>query len=231
MSAPIAIEGVPALSAVDVMGDGATDERIAQITAVHLRHFPDHPHVAEEMERAAREGTFDPEVVVHQWLLISEDQPVGEYIFHVNTRRGIVLRHFLAVDQPVRKGLPIRWIAAITAAVQRQGELDMDPTGRPLLAMMSEVSPHHLEGWRRLGYRTLDIGYREPYHGKHWADFGAPDYFEMSPCVRVTDAGAALPISAVAEAAAQAFLIDHYRLPADDPTVAGILARAQALTD
>lgn len=231
MTDRVDIPGVEGLQAVDVMGASATDDRIEQLRAIHLSHFPDHPHVADEMEAAARTGSFDPEVAVHQWLLLLDGEPVGEYIFHVNTRRGVMLRHFLAVDQPARKRLPLRWISSITARVQEQGEADMASTGRPLVAMMSEVNPHHLEGWRRLGYRTLDIGYREPYHGKHWADFGQPTYFEMSPCVKLTPAGEALPINEVARAAALAFLIDHYQLPADDETVAGILARAEMLAD
>ena len=225
------IPGIAGLQAIDVIGASATDARIAELRAIHLSHFPDHPHVADEMELAARTGSFDPEVVVHQWLLLLDGEPVGEYIFHVNRRRGVMLRHFLAVDQPARKRLPLRWIAAITARVQEQGDDDMAATGRPLLAMMSEVNPHHLDGWRRLGYRTLDIGYREPHHGKHWADFGEPTYFEMSPCVKLTPAGEALPISEVARAAVLAFLVDHYRLPEDDPTVVGILARADALAE
>lgn len=231
MTARFDITDAGGLQAIDVMGPDADDALVAQLRAVHLRHFPDHPHVADELAAAARDGSFDPAVVVHQWLLLLDDEPVGEYVFHVNTRRGIMLRHFLAVDQPARKRLPIRWIAAITARVQEQGEQDMEPTGRPLLAMMSEVNPHHLDGWRRLGYRTLDIGYREPHHGKHWAEHGEPTYFEMTPCVKLTAAGERLPISEVAQAAAYAFLVDHYRLPEDDPTVAGILARARVLAD
>ena len=229
MSMPLEFDAVPALQAVEVMGPDIDPERIRELQAVHLTHFPDHPHVADELAVACREGSFDPAVVVHQWLLLVNDEPAGEYIFHVNLRRGIALRHFLAMDQSARRQLPIRWLTAVTDRVQAIGERACRENGTALLAMMSEVSPAHLEGWRRLGYRTLDIGYREPRHGKHWAQFGEPEFFDMTPCLKLTEAGANVPIADVATAAASAFLIDHYRLPADNPTVVGVLARAAAL--
>ena len=223
------ITGAPGLRGVDVMGPDADPGLLADLQAVHLRHFPDHPHIADEMADAVANGSFDSEVVVHQWLLTLDGEPVGEYIFHVNTRRGVMLRHFLAVDQPARKRLPLRWLGNITAQVQAQGEADSVGARSPLLLMMSEVKPSHLEGWRRLGYRTLEIGYLEPFHGKHWPDFGPPEFFEMTPCVKLTDEGASRPISEVAQAAVYAFSVDHYRLPADNATVLAMLERARAL--
>jgi hypothetical protein len=229
MPTGLEIDGAGGLRRIDVLGPDVAQSRLAELQAVHLRHFPDHAHVTDEMAAAFESGSFDPEVVVHQWLLLLDDEPVGEYIFHVNTRRGIMLRHFLAVDQPARKRLPLRWLGNITALVQAQGEADASQGRTPLLAMMSEVKPSHLEGWRRLGYRTLEIGYLEPFHGKHWPDFGEPEFFEMTPCVKLTDEGAARPIGEVAAAAVYAFSVDHYRLPEDNATVLAMLERARAL--
>jgi hypothetical protein len=223
------IDGVPGLQVLELMGMAPDQERIRQLREVHLRHFPDHAHVVDEMEMAIRSGTFDPAVVIHQWLLLIDDEPVGEYIFHVNTRRGIMLRHFLAIDQLVRKQLPLRWLASLTATVQSIGERDAADHGVILLAMMSEIKPNQLEGWRRLGYRTFEIGYREPFHGKHWADFGEPTFFEMTPCVKLTTDGERLPITEVATAAVLAFLVDHYRLPEGNATVQKILTSARTL--
>ena len=229
MPTGLEIDGAGGLHRIDVLGPDVDEIRLAQLQEAHLRHFPEHAHVADEMAAAFAGGSFDPEVVVHQWLLLLDDEPVGEYIFHVNTRRGIMLRHFLAVDQPARKRLPLRWLSNITAQVQAQGEADSSKGRVPMLAMMSEVKPSHLEGWRRLGYRTLEIGYLEPLHGKHWADFGEPEFFEMTPCVKITDAGADRPIGEVAAAGVYAFSVDHYRLPEDNPTVVSMLKRARAL--
>lgn len=229
MVQPFAIDGVPGLQVLELVQHDPDPERIRQLREVHLRHFPDHAHVVDEMELAIRTGTFDSAVVIHQWLLLIDGEPVGEYVFHVNTRRGIMLRHFLAIDQSARKQLPLRWLASLTATIESIGERDAADQGVSLIAMMSEIKPNHLEGWRRLGYRTFDIGYREPFHGKHWADFGEPTFFEMTPCVKLTPAGERLPITEVATAAVLAFLVDHYRLPEGNATVQEILARARAL--
>ena len=51
----------------------------------------------------------------------------------------------------------------------------------------------------------------------------------MVPNVKLTDAGQQRPLSEVIVAAVSAFLLDHYLLPSDEPTVAGILERARGV--
>ena len=215
----------------DVLHSDVQVEQLAQLQQVHRGHFPDHLHVAEEMALAWEHGSHDPEVVVHAWLITRSGQPVGEYIFHTNLRRGIVLRHFLAIDAAVRADFPRGWLSDLVAWVEAVGAADCAAHGRPFLGMTGEISAQYLPGWFRMGHRTMDVGYLEPYHGKHWAEYGEPVFFEMTPTLKVSDYGLTVPLSCVATAAVSAFLLDHYRLPPEHPVVAGILARAAALTD
>lgn len=223
------LPGVPALVVVDVVRRRTPRRQLQDLQAVHLRHFPDYPHVVDELARGWSDADPDPSLVVHQWLLLQQGRPVGEFVFHTNVTRHTVVRQHLAVDADARAALPVGWLASLTDAVQSVGQVDAAAAGGVLWSLMSEVGPHHVAGWRRLGYVPLDIGYAEPVHGRGWADHGPPTFHHLTPVLHLTATGAALPLGAVAGEAVRAFLLDHYRLPEDEPTVAGILARAAAL--
>lgn len=220
---------VDGLEARDVVHPTAADADLSALQQEHLRHFPDHPHTVDEFAVAAR-APGSPAVVVHQWLLLREGRPAGEFIFHTNTARGVMIRHFLAVDADARLGLAPDWLRALSTAVEQAGQADMQGHGGDLLAMISEIKARHAPGWRTLGYRTLDIGYQEPLHGKHWPDFGEPRFMPMIPCLKVTAAGEALPLGQVAQQAVAAFLVDFYGLPPTHPVVVDILQRAGELS-
>lgn len=228
------LEHVPGIRIVDVR-PGVGRHRLEQLQDVHRRWFPDHGHVTEEMAQAWERGPFDPDIAVHQWLLLHEGTPRGLFVFFVNLRRGIVVRQFLALDEGVRDGLADDWARHLIAACEQQAIIDARPRGVEIIAMMSEIDPEQprlLAHWGSLGHRAFpEIDYREPFHGKHWARHGEPRYFPMTANVYLTSAGAALPIGEVVEAAVSAFLLDHYRLPPDEPVVAEILARARSLSD
>lgn len=219
------------LTVTEAMSDQAATASLDQLIALHLHHFPDHAHVSDELSLARQSGPPDPDVVIHAWLLGLADEPVGYVIFHTNLRRRVVLQHFVGMDEATREQLPFRWIKYVSDAVVATGEADAEAHGTALLGSMGENPPQHEAAWTRLGYRTIDVDYREPYHGMHWADFGPIAYFPMTAMVRLTDAGTEVPFATVATAAVSAFLLDHYRLPQDDPTVARILERAASLPD
>lgn len=227
---PQPLAGVPGVEVIDVH-PGVDVARLRELQAIHMRYFADHDHVPAEMEQAWAEGGFDPDIVVHQWLLLHEGTPAGEFIFHTNLRRGIVVRHFLAMDAEARAGLADDWARYLIAAAQRQSEADARDRGVDILALMSEIGPDEprlLAHWRDLGHVSApSLDYREPYHGKHWRDFGEPRFFAMVPNLKLTEAGLRHPLGDVMVAAVSAFLLDHYRLPAEDPTVSEILARAR----
>ena len=229
-----ALAHVPGVTIVDVL-PGVTEMRLRQLQTVHQRWFPDHPHVVEEMAAAWVSGRFDPDIAVHQWLLLHDDVPCGLFIFHVNLRLGIVLRHFLAMDEQVRAMLADDWVRHLIAACEKQAEADAAAEGVQIYALMSEIGsdqPRLLAHWGALGHQAFPkLGYQEPYHGKHWADHGEPVYFPMIANIYLTPAGRARPVGEVIERAVRAFLVDHYRLSPEHPVVAGILTRARNTPD
>lgn len=224
--------GVSRVSLVDVL-PGSAPGRLEQLQTIHAAYFPGHPHVLAEMEQSWADGGFDPQIVVHQWLLLHDGEPAGEFVFHTNLRRGIVARHFLAMDASVREELPQGWAGLLISAAQETAAVDAGDRGTEILALMSEIAPDEsqlLAHWRHLGHVSVpSIDYREPYHGKHWRDFGPPRFFPMVPNVKLTDAGQMRPLNDVMVSAVSAFLLDHYLLPSDEPTVAGILERARGM--
>ena len=226
------LSGVPGIHIVDVLA-GTGGERLEQLQGIHSSFFPDHSHVLAEMAQAWSEGNFDDDIVVHQWLLLSAGAPAGEFVFHTNLRRGVTVRHFLAMDENVRSSLPRGWAGRLVDAAARQSDEDASSRGVDIVALMSEIGPDQpnlLAHWRELGHVSVpSIDYREPYYGKHWADYGDPQFFPMIANIRFTDAGLRRPPGEVVSAAVAAFLLDHYRLPADEPTVAAILERARAV--
>lgn len=229
----VALPHVPGVTIVDVL-PGVTEMRLRQLQDVHQRWFPDHPHVLAEMAQAWVSGRFDPGIAVHQWLLLHDDVPSGLFVFHVNLRLGIVLRHFLAMDEQVRVILAEDWVRHLIAACEKQAVADAAGARVEIYALMSEIGPDQprlLTHWGALGHLAFpELGYREPYHGKHWADHGEPVFFPMIANIYVTSAGLARPLGEVVERAVSAFLLDHYRLPPEHPVVAGILTRSRNIT-
>jgi hypothetical protein len=232
-NAQLGIPGIPFLNIVDVVGAQATSERIGQLQDIHHRYFPDYPHVTQELAADATGAGPYPGVVVHQWLFLRDNRPVGIYIFHTNTARGVLLRHFLALDEPARRGLPLLWLGWVSERLVRIGEQDCVLHGTELIASASEIHQQLFHHWRRLGSRQLvELPYAEPAHGMHWSRHGhEPEFWPITLNLKRTNGGRQLSYPLVVQAALRAFLLDHYRLPPDNPRVREILAAAQTLTD
>lgn len=209
----------------------APDGRLDDLVTELLRHFPEHAHVEEEL-RHVRAGLWpDDEVLIHAWLLEVGDTPVGFTIFHTSLRRRVVLQHFVGMDPDAGRELPMRWVKHLADAVFEVGMRDCQQHGTTLLATLGENHPEHARTWERYGYTTLDIDYREPLHGRQWPEYGELRFFPMTPQIRVTDAGRGQTFADVVTAGITAFLLDHYGLPADEPTVVHTLALCAALSD
>lgn len=220
------LPGIPGIQVVDVADpslDDITRERaLAQLADVHVAFFPDHAHVVDEWRDGLRTGWPDDLVKVHLWLMLREGAPVGEVILHTNLRRRVVLVHFVALAPEVRRDVPRGWLLSLSEGFVARGEIDAASAGSELRAVAGEIPRAHLHKWQACGFEAADVGYLEPKHGMHWADYGEPEFFEMLAIVRRSspdDTGAI-------GAAMRGFLVDHYRLPPDHPMVAAILARA-----
>jgi hypothetical protein len=227
----------PTVVLVDVTGpDGPP--HLADLLALHRRHFPGHAHVLPELEENAVLAPERGGLVVHQVVAYVAGAPVGFVVVHANLDRSIGLIHFLAVDEALR-GVPLaagpdedrppaglRPTAASTLVARAEALVEAAGVraGRPVrFGTVAESEPDVVSSWRRWGYGTLEVAYAEPYFGRHWADHGPPTFFEMT-LVHRGGAYAGAPLDAVARAACDAYLLDHYRLPADHPKVEAIVA-------
>jgi len=215
----------------EVIGSGASEERLGDLIRELLRFFPEHAHVAGELAEAWEGDWPDPEVIIHAWLLELDDAPVGFTVFHTSLRRQVVLQHFVGMEPEARPQLPMRWVKNLADTVVATGVRDCEEHGRELVASIGENHAEHARAWERFGYITLHVDYREPAHGRHWREHGDLQFFEMTPQIRLTDAGRSLPFADVVDEAVCAFLLDHYLLPADEPTVLRTRALIAALPD
>jgi hypothetical protein len=233
------IPGVKGLSFIDVLPGVAEQNRDALI-AIHLENFgTTYPHAAVDIEGTWSKGSAESDIIQHQWLLMLSGNPVGEFIFQTNMRRRIVTRQFLSVNRAARPDLPAGWLSALVEAVAECANRDVadsvregiQPEGSQLIAMMSEVRPSHVAGWRRLGHISPNIDYREPVHGNHWAEFGEPTFIPMSPNILRLPAGNDVPLSVIASSGVSSFLLDYYRLPATNEVVLEILENCEQLQE
>lgn len=225
------LEQATGLHGLEVIGTDVPAERLHQLQRQLTRFFPEHAHVAGELAEAWAGDWPDDQVVIHAWLLLLDDEPVGFTVFHTSLRRLVVLQHFVGMDAEAGRRLPLRWVKALADAVLAAGIRDGEAHGVTILAAIGENHPEHARTWERYGYVTLDVDYREPEHGRHWRDHGALSFFPMTPQLRRTDAGSRLPLGEVAEAGLRAFLVDHYLLPEDEPTVVRTLSLARGLPE
>lgn len=220
-----------AIDVIDVVGPQATSAHIGALQDLHRQFFPEYRHISDEIAGDATGPGPYPGVVVHQWLLLVADRPVGFYIFHTNTARGVVLRHFLAVAEPARQLLPPHWLGPVSERIIRIGQVDCAAAGTQLVASASEIHPGLFHMWQRLGSRQLtELPYGEPEHGMHWRRYGPePVFWDITPNVKLAPAGTDQPYPQVVDAVLRAFLLDHYRLPQGHPRVAAILAASASL--
>lgn len=223
------IIGIPGMSVIDVL-PGTREEALRALQAIHLRHFEaSYPWAVSDFEQTWLHGASQPNVIEHQWLLLVDGKPCGECVFHVNLDRKVILRHYMAVDQDVRAGLPSEWLTDFNAFAEAWCDVDAQAKGIELQAMMSEIQSKHVAGWKRMGHLSPAIEYREPIHGKHWQKYGDVDFVPMSVNLKILPAGKQVPLREVTKAAVSAFLLDNYGLPESDPTVQSILFNCEQL--
>ena len=227
------LPGVPELEVLDVTSAAMPEKQRAELFDVfaqlHAEYFPQHLYVIDDM-RAALNGDWpDPMVVVHLWIFRHRGRIHGYNITHTNLRRAVGMVHFVAFDEAYRYSLPRGWLVDLHHAWQHTGQIDCAEAGVDLLGLMGEVSDRQVRTWLPSGYRPIGVDYLEPKHGRHWAEYGPPEYFPMNPILALTELGRRVNYAAVADAALRAFLLDAYQLPEDDPAVVITLTQAAQL--
>jgi hypothetical protein len=217
------VPSISQLSFIDVLGanhDQSTrDLSLAQLAEIHLKYFPDHAHVVDEWTAHLTDSNAATGVIRHAWLVVAEHQPVGEFVIHVNVSRGSIVIHFVALDAEQRLKLPRTWLQETLDSIIAYCQLEAGLAGVDLLVAICESDDAHLARWESLGFQGLAVDYQEPRHGSHWADFGEPTFFPMTPCVRFLGTGSTQTQLAAAHNGVQSFLIDHYGLTESEPTV------------
>jgi hypothetical protein len=190
------------------------------LVGLHASLFPAHAHVHSEFAdwRACSGRTHDR--IAHLLVTYVDGVPAALLVLHLNLPRRVGLVHFLGVaptHRAARTGRP----SLASALLARAWDLCTAAFAGEWLGLVAESEPDLVALWRSWGYAALDVEYAEPHHGMHWPAFGPPTFFRMDLVGRPTGTAPAL-----AAAALEAFLIDHYRLPDDHPVV--VTARASA---
>jgi hypothetical protein len=213
-----------AIDVVDLV-DGADPTLVASMIAMHHDAFPDHGFVADEIRADAIVSPRRDGLVVHQWLVRRDGVPAAYVVWDANVVRRVALVHFIAVD---RSGRAVRvagqrlsgWLCRL-ALTSLTDELAASRPGVAPLGLVGEAPERKVRLWTSVGLRPFDFPYAEPEAGRHWRTGGVA----MRPLVLLwlpppsVDVEALTPAAGAAGAAA--FLLDHYGLPSDHPTVVG----------
>lgn len=197
----------------DVVG-GRFGDLVGPLRRLHDEAFPDHGFAGVQIERDALARPQRPGIVVHQWLLCVEGEPVGYSLTDSNLVRATAPIHFLAVDVSVRH---------LTVDGARLGtwflhdalrQLDQD-AGPENLGALAETPDYKLKPFLTTGWQALPVDYAEPVHGWHWRSEG----LEMRDLVMLwlppRHRSEALDPHDLVSAAVATFAIDMYRLPLD----------------
>lgn len=212
---------------IDDVAEGTIDDKsLIELQEIHFRFFPGHEHVINEI-RVAHEAPSSS-AIRHAWLLRHGANPVGEFIFHTCLKRRIAVLHFVAVNEMARETFSLGWFEHLINAVSVQADHDLATHGKVLLALAAEVQD--TQRWMRTDFHTVEIGYQEPHHGMHWANFGEPSFFDINLVVKITATGRLEPYETLISAVAKAFLVDHYCLDEENPVVANIIKSAESLS-
>jgi hypothetical protein len=203
---------------------------IQAVVDLHLRWFGDYAYAVPELLENGELPADRDDRVVHQILALVDDAPAGYAIVHTNTLRRVGITHFLAVDEPFRSvTVDGRRLAraliehAASRVVEDAGRLGLDP----FLGLAAEAEAEMVPVWERWGFEVLPVEYHEPHFGVRWPEHGAPTFFDRTLVGRPAP-GADLDPVACGRAAAAAYLLDHYRLPADHPEVAWLTSDRDA---
>jgi hypothetical protein len=215
------VDGDTEFEIVDVVGDAA-EHAVDELVALHRGLFPDYEFVAAEIVADAGAPPGRDSLIVHQWLVRCAGTPAGLMLFDSNVARRVAVIHFLGIERPYRAlrldGERLAtWMCHRVRDTLAAELAEHEPFAVPL-GVFGESSDRLVRRWLGAGFRSVDLNYAEPVAGRHWQ---ASDDRSMRPMnlLWLPMHGADDTSFGLGYAGAAAFLIDHYALPLDHPTV------------
>ena len=216
------------LDIVDIISPESTSQHLLQLRDVHDIFFDSYTNVLSEIEQFRKEATKGS-LTRHAWLILSNEDEVGEIIFHTSHTHKIGVMHFVAMKEEARQKLRLGWFNTLIESVALSAQFDLHKDNKELSALIAEIPYEDLPRWERVGFQFLDVGYVEPFHGRSWKQYGEPQFFPMTPVVKVVPGAAQQSLKQIAISALSAFLVEHYDLEPQHPEIARILSAATLL--
>lgn len=211
-----------AVSVVDVVG-GRAPQRVRSLQSQLLSEFPEHAFAAHRIADDARRCSIRDGLVVHQWIVCIDDEPVGLMLHDTNLVRRVSPVHFLviaAAARPVTIGgrRLAQWLAQLAL---EQAVIDGGPD---MLGLVGETPADRLHPFVAAGWRVLPAHYVEPVHGWTWRAEGLE--------VRSTEliwlpgmwADPSMTSARIVSAASAAFLLDTYDIDRHHPAVTSLVS-------
>jgi hypothetical protein len=233
MAADLVLQAGP-VSIWSVLGS-ADDPRAGALLDLYSRLFPQYAHYVPRMRRRlGLPAENRPGHVVHYWLVEVDGQPAGLRTFRYVRERRVGLAHALAVD-PAFRDVAVdgqRLSMYLAHACLEQVIRDAGAGGdAPVLGMVNEVdSPRLMRHYRHYGIVELPAAYAEPLfppeqEGRSRAlELALVRFLPMTlGFLPHPELGPGPYSPEVISGFVQAFLIDHYGLPADHPRIQAVL--------
>lgn len=162
----------------------------------------------------ARRGADDTEIEILDVVDGADEHAVDDLVdLHGDLFPGY---EFVAAEIAADAGAPHERASRVLDTLAAE-LAEHAPTAAPIGAF-GESTDRLVRRWLGAGFRGVDVPYAEPVAGRHWR---AREDSSMRPMnlLWLPMRGAEDPSGAPQRAGAAAFLIDHYALPLDHPTV------------
>ena len=207
----------------DIVG-GAPTEVVETLCSIHVGAFPEHLFAVDLIREDARLPNVRDGIIVHQWLLTVDGEPVGYSLADSNLVRRIAPLHFFSVLPAARTHTVdgVRLGTWLMTDLRRQYLTD---AGEPGLGAAAETPEYKLRIFEPNGWLRCPVRYLEPIHGWNWRTEGLEvreiALLWLPPTTGSAGATNELA-SAALEPAAASFLIDMYHLDASVPWLANL---------
>lgn len=198
---------------------------LADLRSVFSSCFPEYEFFLNDINENFHEPERRGNLIIHQVVAYADSVPAGVLVLHTNIARRVTLIHFLGVVPRLRGPIPGEPSLArrLVAEAARLLEADALTHGLEIKhGLIADAIPIALESWIRLGFTPVCIDFAEPEHGREWKKFGEPHLHQLTLVSLLSTAPNASP-DEIMRTGAEAYLLDHHRLPRDNPKVVELL--------